>query len=123
MANINRRAKDADGKVSLGLNPAGPTDRQIGLMRLERADGSIIALVANYGIHGTVLSGRSESISGDAPAWRLPMWSRRLAPLFSLLMVRPETLRRFTVCMTLRNRVIYPSSAFCSGIGFCEVET
>jgi hypothetical protein len=67
MANINRRAKDADGKVSLGLNPAGPADRQIGLMRLERADGSIIALVANYGIHGTVLSGRSELISGDAP--------------------------------------------------------
>jgi hypothetical protein len=66
-ANINRRAKDVDGKISLGLNPDGPVDRQIGLVRVERADGSPIALIANYAIHGTVLSGRSEIISGDAP--------------------------------------------------------
>jgi len=67
MANINRRAKDVDGKISLGLNPEGPADRQIGLIRLEREDGSIIALIANYAIHGTVLSGKNELISGDAP--------------------------------------------------------
>ncbi len=67
LANINRRAKDADGKVTLGLNPVGPADRQIGLLRFERPDGTPIAIVANYAIHGTVLGGRSEVISGDAP--------------------------------------------------------
>jgi hypothetical protein len=67
MANINRRAKDADGQVSLGLNPDGPADRQIGLIRLERADGSLIALVANYAMHGTVMNGQNLLISGDAP--------------------------------------------------------
>ena len=67
MANINRRAMDVDRKVTLGLNPDGPVDRQIGLIRLERPDGSPLALVANYAIHGTVLSGRSDVISGDAP--------------------------------------------------------
>lgn len=67
MANINRRAKDVDGAVSLGLNPDGPADRQIGLIRLERPDGSLIALVANYAIHGTVMSGANLQISGDAP--------------------------------------------------------
>jgi neutral ceramidase len=67
MANINRRAKDVDGRVSLGLNPEGPVDRQIGLIRVERTDGSPIALVANYAIHGTVLSGENKMISGDAP--------------------------------------------------------
>ena len=66
-ANINRRAKDVDGRVTLGLNPDGPVDRQIGLLRFERPDGSPIALVANYAIHGTVLGGQSEVISGDAP--------------------------------------------------------
>lgn len=66
MANINRRAKDVDGKISLGLNPDGPVDRQIGLIRLEKADGSPLALVANYSMHGTVLSGRFMEISGDA---------------------------------------------------------
>ncbi len=67
LANINRRAKDVDGKVTLGLNPDGPADRQIGLIRIERADGSLLALVANYAIHGTVMSGDNKLISGDAP--------------------------------------------------------
>jgi hypothetical protein len=67
LANINRRAKDVDGKVTLGLNPDGPADRQIGLIRIERPDGSLLALVANYAIHGTVLSGDNKLISGDAP--------------------------------------------------------
>jgi hypothetical protein len=66
-ANINRRAKDVDGKVSLGLNPDGPTDRQIGLLRLDRADGAPIAVIANYAMHGTVMSGANLEISGDAP--------------------------------------------------------
>jgi neutral ceramidase len=67
MANINRRAKDVDGKISLGLNPDGPTDRQIGLIRLERPDGTPIGLVMNYAMHGTVLSGKNTLISGDGP--------------------------------------------------------
>ena len=67
MANINRRARDVDGKISLGLNPDGPVDRQIGLIRLERPDGTLIALAANYAIHGTVLSGTNTAIGGDAP--------------------------------------------------------
>src|SRR5436190_14345742 len=67
MANINRRAMDVDGKVTLGLNPDGPVDRQIGLIRVERPDGSPLGLAVNYAIHGTVLSGKNELISGDAP--------------------------------------------------------
>src|SRR5882724_1707982 len=66
MANINRRARDMDGKVSLGLNPDGPVDRQIGLIRIETADGSPLVLIANYSMHGTVLSGKFMEISGDA---------------------------------------------------------
>jgi neutral ceramidase len=66
-ANINRRARDADGKISLGLNPDGPTDRQIGLIRLERPDGTPLGLIANYAMHGTVLSGAMLQISGDGP--------------------------------------------------------
>jgi hypothetical protein len=67
MANINRRAKDVNGRVSLGLNPDGPADRQIGLVRLERPDGSLIALIVNYAMHGTVMDGHNLLISGDAP--------------------------------------------------------
>ena len=67
MANINRRAKDVDGKVTLGLNPEGPVDRQFNLIRLTRPDGSPLALVVNYAMHGTVMSGQNLKISGDGP--------------------------------------------------------
>jgi hypothetical protein len=66
-ANINRRAHTPGGKVRLGMNPDGPVDRQIGLIRLERVDGRLIGLIANYAMHGTVLGARSFKISGDAP--------------------------------------------------------
>ena len=67
LANINRRAKDVDGRVSIGLNPEGPVDRQFNLIRLTRPDGGLIALIANYAMHGTVMSGQNLSISGDGP--------------------------------------------------------
>lgn len=66
-ANINRRARDIDGKISLGLNPDGPVDRQIGLIRLDHPDGKPLALIANYAMHGTVLGGQFMEISGDGP--------------------------------------------------------
>jgi neutral ceramidase len=66
-ANINRRAVDIDGQASLGLNPDGPVDRRIGLLRIDKTDGTPLALIANYPIHGTVLGGESTVISGDAP--------------------------------------------------------
>lgn len=66
-ANINRRARDPLGRISLGLNPDGPADRQIGLIRLERPDGTPIALIANYSMHGTALGPQNLLISGDAP--------------------------------------------------------
>lgn len=66
-ANINRRAVDLNGKASLGMNPEGPVDRRIGLLRIDKADGKPLALIANYAIHGTVMSGANLQISGDAP--------------------------------------------------------
>ncbi|CAL1516332.1 neutral/alkaline non-lysosomal ceramidase N-terminal domain-containing protein [Chitinophaga sp. MM2321] len=66
-ANINRRAIDVNGKASLGLNPDGPVDRRIGLLRLDKEDGSPLVLIANYAMHGTVMSGANLDISGDAP--------------------------------------------------------
>lgn len=66
-ANINRRAIDINDKASLGMNPDAPVDRRIGLLRIDKADGNPLALLANYPIHGTVMSGANLQISGDAP--------------------------------------------------------
>ncbi|MEZ5361192.1 MAG: neutral/alkaline non-lysosomal ceramidase N-terminal domain-containing protein [Bryobacterales bacterium] len=67
LANINRRARDVEGETRLGLNPGGPTDRQIGVLRFETPQDKPIALLANYPIHCTVLGGANLAISGDAP--------------------------------------------------------
>lgn len=66
-ANINRRAIDENGKASLGMNPDLPVDRRIGLIRLDKEDGTPLVLLANYAMHGTVMSGANLEISGDAP--------------------------------------------------------
>lgn len=64
-ANVNRRERTDDGRIVLGRNLDGVVDRQLGLIRLERLDGSLIGLVTNYAIHGTVLGSNNKLISGD----------------------------------------------------------
>lgn len=66
-ANINRRARNVAGQTKLGMNPDGPVDRRIGVLQFTRLDGTPLALVANYPIHGTVLGAQNLQISGDAP--------------------------------------------------------
>jgi len=66
-ANINRRARNMNGKSSLGMDPDGPVDRRIGMLRIDKADGSPLATIANYAMHGTVLGGQNMAISGDGP--------------------------------------------------------
>jgi neutral ceramidase len=66
-ANINRRARDVDGRTVLGMNPAGAVDRRIGLLRLDKPNGEPLALIANYAMHATVLGARSTVVSADFP--------------------------------------------------------
>jgi neutral ceramidase len=68
-ANVNRRERRTDGRTVLGVNPEGPVDRQLGVFRLERPDGTLIGLIANYAIHGTALGGGNKLISGDVPGF------------------------------------------------------
>jgi len=68
-ANVNRRERRADGRIVLGVNPQGPVDRQLGVFRIERPDGKLIGLIANYAIHGTALGGGNRLISGDVPGF------------------------------------------------------
>ncbi|MEA1950743.1 MAG: neutral/alkaline non-lysosomal ceramidase N-terminal domain-containing protein, partial [Planctomycetota bacterium] len=81
-ANVNRRGRKADGRIVLGVNPDGPVDRQISLLRLERPDGTPIGLIANYAIHGTALGGGNKQISGDVPGFAAEYVERKLgAPM------------------------------------------
>lgn len=81
-ANVNRRQRLPDGRIALGVNPDGPVDRQLGLIRLERPDGTLIGLIANYAIHATALGGGNKLISGDVTGWAAEYVERRVeAPL------------------------------------------
>lgn len=66
-ANINRRERRANGKIALGFYPEGPVDNQIGLIRLDNMDGSPLAIIANFPIHGTFFMQDNLYISGDVP--------------------------------------------------------
>lgn len=66
-ANINRRARLMNGTSTLGVDPDGPVDRRIGLIKLEKTDGTLLGTVANYAMHGTVLGNKNMHISGDGP--------------------------------------------------------
>ena len=64
---INRREKLPDGRVILGRNPDGPTDRAVGVLRIEELDGRPIACVVNFQTHPVAQTGTVAHISADYP--------------------------------------------------------
>lgn len=66
-ANINRRERRSNGKIALGFYPEGPVDNQIGLIRIDHLDGSPLAMIANFPIHGTFFGQDNLYVSGDVP--------------------------------------------------------
>ena len=65
--NINRRARMADGGYWLGYNPDGPSDKTVGIVRLEDPSARPIAVLINYSVHGTIMGSHNLQITGDLP--------------------------------------------------------
>ena len=59
----NRRQFGPKG-VGFGINPNGPVDREVPVLRIGRADGSLKAIVFGYACHCTT-PGPSYEVSGD----------------------------------------------------------
>ena len=64
---INRREKRPDGQIVLGKNPDGPIDRQVGVLRLDKEDGTSLACLINFACHPVSQGGRMQLISADFP--------------------------------------------------------
>ena len=64
--NINRRAQDGKGQITLGMNPYGACDREVGVIRVDNS-AKPIALIMNWPCHGVVLGPKNYLISGDWP--------------------------------------------------------
>ncbi|HXG10074.1 MAG TPA: neutral/alkaline non-lysosomal ceramidase N-terminal domain-containing protein [Gemmataceae bacterium] len=61
---MNRRVFRAGG-VTFGVNPDGPVDFEVPVLRVEGEDGSVRAIVFGYACHCTTLTGNHYRISGD----------------------------------------------------------
>jgi hypothetical protein len=61
---MNRREKTPKG-FKIGINPNGPTDKSVPVLRVDDAKGMPLALVFGYACHNTTLTDKAMSLSGD----------------------------------------------------------
>ncbi len=63
---VNRRQIRENGEVVLGVNPFGPYDPEVTVLRFDTDEGHLASLV-NYGAHPTTRGGDSLAVSRDWP--------------------------------------------------------
>lgn len=61
---VNRRLKK-DGKFVIGVNPEGPVDHEVTILRVSRPDGDLRAILFSYACHNTTLTQDNYRIHGD----------------------------------------------------------
>jgi hypothetical protein len=61
---MNRREFTPTG-VILGVNPRGPADRGVPVLRVDDADGKPLAVLFGAAVHGTTLGGDNYQVCGD----------------------------------------------------------
>lgn len=61
---VNRRQPTPKG-VQIGVNPAGPTDHDVPVLKVLGPDGKLRAVLFGYACHNTTLTGEFYKISGD----------------------------------------------------------
>ncbi len=61
---INRREPTPAG-VKIGMNPEGPTDPSVPLLKVTTPDGRLRAVLFGYACHNTTMTGQIYQISGD----------------------------------------------------------
>lgn len=64
---INRRLTRPDGVTVIAANPDGPVDPEVGVLRVDAAEGRPLAVVVNHACHPVVLGEVSNVISADWP--------------------------------------------------------
>ena len=62
---MNRREFTRDRGIILGVNPRGPVDRTMPLLKVAALDGRLRAVVFGAATHNTTLTGNEYRISGD----------------------------------------------------------
>jgi hypothetical protein len=65
--NANRRAATRSGERFLGINPDGPCDHEVLVVRLDSMDGQLLATLVNYACHPTIMGPPNRLITPDYP--------------------------------------------------------
>jgi neutral ceramidase len=61
---VNRRESTASG-MKIGVNPKGPTDHSVPVLRVTGTDGTLRAVLFGYACHNTTLGGDFYQVNGD----------------------------------------------------------
>jgi len=64
---VNRDLQLEDGRIVVGCNPAGLSDRTVGVIRIDTLESRPLACLVNYACHPTVLGPTNKLISPDYP--------------------------------------------------------
>jgi hypothetical protein len=64
---VNRDLRLPDGRFVVGNNPAGFSDPEVGVIRIDTVRGEPLACIVNYACHPTVLGPGNKLISPDYP--------------------------------------------------------
>ncbi|MEO1444047.1 MAG: hypothetical protein AAFV33_26860, partial [Chloroflexota bacterium] len=62
---VNRRQRNPDGSMSIGVNPAGPIDRSVTVLQFHDETGALVTTLANLSCHPTVLDPGNLAASAD----------------------------------------------------------
>ncbi len=64
---VNRRERAPDGRTILGWNPDKDWDRDVGVLRLDRPDGTPLAIAVNFACHPVVVGPEDPAVNADFP--------------------------------------------------------
>ncbi len=82
---VNRRLNTAKG-YSISVNPQGPVDHRVPVLRVTGADGQIRALLFGYACHNTTATAANLDISGDFAGYAQIDLERRFPGATALFM-------------------------------------
>jgi hypothetical protein len=65
--NANRRAVTPEGQPFLGVNPDGPCDHDVLVVRVDSSQGKPLVTLVNYACHATIMGPANKLITPDFP--------------------------------------------------------
>jgi len=60
---INRRQRTAADKIALGVNPTGPVDHDVPVLKVTSPDGKLRTILFGYACHNTTIGGKGEKLA------------------------------------------------------------